>query len=59
MHRRQIKTRDDPALVARHVFFCYSAAARWWVASNKPDLQHGIDDLRRLFRLQIAGLSPR
>jgi AcrR family transcriptional regulator len=57
--RGQIKTRDDPALIARHVFFCYSAAARWWVASSKPDLQQGIDDLRRLFRLQINGLSPR
>ncbi len=56
--RGQIKTGEDPALIARHVFFCYSAAARWWVASKEPDLEDGIDDLRRLFRLQIAGLSP-
>jgi AcrR family transcriptional regulator len=55
---RQIMSREDPALIARHIFFCYTAAARWWVAVKKPDLDRGLQDLRELFRLQITGLQP-
>jgi hypothetical protein len=40
------------------VFFCYTAAARWWVAGEKPDLARGLHELRELFRLQIIGLEP-
>ncbi len=54
----RILSREDPALVARHVFFCYTAAARWWVAGEKPDLARGLHELRELFRLQIIGLEP-
>jgi AcrR family transcriptional regulator len=55
---RQIMTHADPALIARHIFFCYSAAARWWVASERPELTRGLADLRELLRLQITGLEP-
>jgi AcrR family transcriptional regulator len=54
----QITTRENPALIARHIFFCYTAAARWWVATQEPDLEQGLGELHNLFRLQIAGLRP-
>jgi AcrR family transcriptional regulator len=53
----EIGSREDPALIARHIFFCYSAAVRWWVASERPNLRSGLADLRQLFELQINGLS--
>jgi AcrR family transcriptional regulator len=53
---RKAKVKEDPALVARYVFFVYSASLRWWIASPKPDPRAGIADLRRLLRLLVAGL---
>jgi AcrR family transcriptional regulator len=53
---RKAKVKEDPALVARYVFFVYSASLRWWIASPKPDPRTGIADLRRLLRLLVAGL---
>ena len=52
------KVRKDESadLIARYVFFVYSASLRWWIASPKPDPRHGIADLRRLLRLLVAGL---
>lgn len=54
----EIGCRDDPALIARYIFFCYSAAVRWWVASENPHLRAGLADLRRMLQLQINGLLP-
>ena len=53
---RDAGIKEDPALVARYVFFVYSASLRWWIASPKPDPRKGIADLRRLLRLLVAGL---
>lgn len=52
-----IDTSEDPAFIARHFFLVSSAALRWWIASEDPDLETGIDELRRLFKLQITGLG--
>jgi len=53
---RKAQVREDPALVARYIFFVYSASLRWWIASPKPDPRAGVADLKRLLRLLIAGL---
>ena len=53
----EIKAKEKPALIARHIFFVYSASLRWWIASPTPDPKKGIADLRRLLYLQIRGLS--
>ena len=52
------KVRKDESadLIARYVFFVYSASLRWWIASPKPDPRTGIAELRRLLRLLVAGL---
>jgi hypothetical protein len=43
-------------VIARLVFFVYSASLRWWIAAPRPDPGKGVADLRRLLRLQSAGL---
>jgi AcrR family transcriptional regulator len=53
---RKAKVKQDPALVARYIFFVYSASLRWWIASPRPDPRTGIADLRCLLRLLVAGL---
>jgi AcrR family transcriptional regulator len=54
--RKEIRTKEKPALIARHIFFVYSASLRWWIAAPQPDPETGVADLRRLLRLQIEGL---
>jgi AcrR family transcriptional regulator len=56
---RQIRSRQDAALIARHIFFTFSAAVRWWIATPRPDPRTGLKDLRRLIKLQIRGLQPK
>jgi len=56
---RRIGTREKPALIARHIFFVYSASLRWWIVAPKPRPRDGLADLRRLLRLQIDGLRLR
>jgi hypothetical protein len=55
--RKEIRSREKPALIARHNFFVYSASLRWWIAEAAPDPGRGVADLRRLLRLQIDGLK--
>jgi AcrR family transcriptional regulator len=54
----RIGTAERPAFIARYIFFVYSAALRWWIASPRPDVRRGLADLRRLLTLQLAGLRP-
>ena len=54
----RILAREDPAFIARHLFFVYSAAIRWWITAPRPEVREGIADLRRLLELQFSGLSP-
>jgi AcrR family transcriptional regulator len=54
----RILAREDPAFIARHLFFVYSAAIRWWITAPRPEAREGLADLRRLLELQFGGLSP-
>jgi AcrR family transcriptional regulator len=54
--RREIRAGEEPAVIARHIFFVYSASLRWWIAGAKPDPDAGLADLRRLLELQFDGL---
>ena len=53
-----ISASKDPVLIAKLFFFTYSAALRWWLATDKPKLETSIDELRPLFELQMSGLHP-
>jgi AcrR family transcriptional regulator len=52
----QIGSKEEAAIIARHIFLVYAGAIRWWIASRKPNPQEGLADLRRLLKLQINGL---
>jgi len=54
---KRISSRETPELIARHIFFVYSASLRWWIAAPKPDPAKGVADLRRLLKLQFEGLA--
>jgi AcrR family transcriptional regulator len=54
--KRRIRSREDPAVVARLVFFVYSASLRWWIAAPRPRPDGGVADLRRLLGLLFEGL---
>ncbi len=55
--QKRIKSSESAALIARHIFFVYSASLRWWIAAPRPDPQKGLADLRRLLKLQFDGLQ--
>jgi AcrR family transcriptional regulator len=55
---RRILSKADSKIVARHLFFVFSAEIRWWIANTKPSTEAGLRDLRRLLELQITGLKP-
>jgi AcrR family transcriptional regulator len=53
---RRIRSKEKAAVIARHIFFVYSASLRWWIAAPRPRPEAGVADLRRLLRLQLEGL---
>ncbi len=53
---KRVAAKENPALVARCIFFVYSASLRWWIAAPKPDPQKGLAELRRMLRLLQEGL---
>ena len=55
--KKRISSKEPPALIARHIFFVYSASLRYWIAAQHPDPARGVADLRRLLKLQIEGLQ--
>lgn len=54
----EIVKAEDPAMIAKLLFHIRSSNSRWWIAAEKPDLDAGLKELRRLFALVLAGLSP-
>jgi AcrR family transcriptional regulator len=55
---KRITRTPDARLIARQIFFLYSAAVRWWIAAPAPRVPAGIADLRRVLELQLEGLAP-
>jgi AcrR family transcriptional regulator len=53
---RRIRSREDPEVIARLVFFVYSASLRWWIAAPRPNPAKGVAELRRLLELLFEGL---
>lgn len=52
-----IRARPSARIIARHIFFIYSAAIRWWIAGEHPRASAGIAELRQLLSLQMEGLA--
>ena len=55
---QRIRSREDSAIVARHIFFVCSGAIRWWIARLNPSPRDGVAELRRLLELEVNGLQP-
>lgn len=56
----EIGSTESPELIARHIFFSYSAAIRWWLAaSENPDWRSGLRDFAAILKLQTTGLGLR
>lgn len=53
----EISKGEETDLIARHFFYVFSAAARWWIAEDSPDPKEGLGELSRLLNIQIAGLK--
>ena len=53
----KLRKDESAAVIARHIFFVYSASLRWWIAAPSPDPNKGVADLRRLLKLQFEGLK--
>lgn len=53
----RIRTEEEPQRIANSFFFVFAGALRWWIAGTKPDPEKGLAELKRLFELQIEGLS--
>ncbi len=54
----EIASAERPELIARHIFFSYSAALRWWIGSSEqPDWRAGVRDFAEILRLQTTGLG--
>ncbi len=52
----EIHRQERADVIARYIFFVYSASLRWWIAAPKPDPEKGVAELRRLFALLFEGL---
>jgi AcrR family transcriptional regulator len=55
----RVRARPDADTIARLLFFEYSAAVRWWIATPVPDPRQGVDDLRALLAVMFEGLAPQ
>jgi AcrR family transcriptional regulator len=48
---------ESAELIARLLFFVYSAAVRWWIGAPQPQADAGLAELRRLLQMQMNGLA--
>ena len=56
----EIASTETPQLIARHIFFSYSAALRWWLsASEHPEWRSGMREFADILKLQTTGLHAR
>lgn len=53
-----IRSRDNPAFIAHHIFFIFTGAIRSWFAGEKFELPAGVAELRAHFKLHLTGLDP-
>ena len=54
----EIGSAESAELIARHIFFSYSAALRWWLASSEyPEWRTGVREFAAILQLQAKGLA--
>ncbi len=55
----EIDTEESADMIARHIFFSFSIAILWWVASPQPHWRDGQTEFQRILKLQMNGLRPK
>ncbi len=56
----EVGSAEGAEVIAQHIFFSFSGALRWWLASAEhPDWRTGQRDFERILRLQMEGLKGR
>jgi AcrR family transcriptional regulator len=55
----EVRSDEDPELIAELVLDIYLAHVRHWLADPKPNVARGVARLRVLFSLAIGGLAAR
>ena len=54
----EVGSTESAQLIARHIFFSYTSALRWWLAaSENPDWRAGLRDFGVILKMQTAGLE--
>lgn len=57
--QKRIGSAETPQTIAQAVFALYASELRSWVSADLPHLEQGLQQLRRMLRLLIAGLDSR
>ena len=55
----EIDKKESADMIARHIFFSFSIAILWWVASPQPHWRDGQVEFQRILNLQMNGLRPK
>ena len=55
----EIDMEESADMIARHIFFSFSIAILWWVASPQPHWRDGQTEFQRILNLQMNGLRPK
>ena len=51
----EIGSGEDPERIARLIFFLFSSALRWWLATPQPEWREGVRELGRLLDMLMRG----
>lgn len=54
--REEIVSGESDDLIARHFFYVFSAAVRWWISGPRPKVSEGLGELARVLHVQVRGL---
>jgi AcrR family transcriptional regulator len=54
----EISSRESAEIIARHIFFSFTAEVRWWIESADTDWRSGQAEFARILKLQMDGISP-
>jgi AcrR family transcriptional regulator len=55
--RERIRANEDPAAIGRLILAVYNSAIRDWLRTSDADAARGINDLRELLQLALAGCA--
>ena len=52
----EVQAHESAEMIARYIFFSFSMAVRWWLATPEPRWQSGQIEFQRILNLKMDGL---